>query len=305
MGEAIMLETGIATLVAVLGGAVAIAVAGRHSAVYRRRLRILVSLAAGALLAVTLVSILPEAGENLSLAALLLAAASGGALYYLVGRFLFPICPACTSGGDAPGLSKGQPHVHSDLCSHGSIAAEVGVPHSHQHRRSGNRLRNAATLLGLMVAAHAAVDGVAIATGHHAPRSDGGILPPATSLPLLVALSLHKLPEGLALAALLLGGGYRRLPAFLLTLGIELTTLLGGAIGVSLLQVASPASLSAITAHIGGGFLYLALQALGSRDPEETVGPRIVLVRQIGFGSLGFSAVALILWGIHLLPGSH
>ncbi len=291
-----MLETGIATVVAVLGGVISVAAAGDAPDAHRRRLLALVSAAAGALIAVTFFSILPEARENLSLPGLVLAAISGYILYYLVGRYLFPICPACVSSSHQHG--EDPTHIHSDSCS----------PEHHHHpvdddHKPRTNFRNVATLLGLMVAAHAAVDGIAIASGHHHGSTGSAALSHMTdALPLLFALSLHKLPEGLALTALLISSGFRRTPALLLTTGIELATLLGGALGVLLRDVASPYLLSGIMAHVGGGFLYLAFQALRNEagEPAE-VTPQAARSYQWGFGTLGFVCVSLILLGIHRL----
>jgi zinc transporter ZupT len=306
MDAEIMLETGVATLVAVLGGAIAVAAAGDEAATHRRRLLALVSLAAGALLAVTLVSILPEAREHLSLLGLVTAAISGYGLYYLIGRYLFPICPACASDT----FHKDPGHVHTESCSHdhddhGQDAHPATQAHS-SHKPITN-FRNIATLLGVVVAAHAAVDGIAIASGQHGHVSadSGALTSMAEALPLLFALSLHKLPEGLALTALLISSGFRRTQAFLLTAGIELATLLGGALGVMLRDIASPALLSGIMAHVGGGFLYLAFQALKSDNDEPSQGRATVIPPQIAYGGIGFVSVSLILWTINFLSSTH
>jgi zinc transporter ZupT len=297
-----MLETGIATLVAVLGGAIAVAAAGEEPAANRRRLLTLVSIAGGALLAVTLVSLLPEARENLSLFSLSMAAVSGYAFYYLIGRYVFPICPACASS--SPMTVSNSEHIHGDTCSHslhptdGSPSAKTEAPDV----KAGTSFRNIATLLGVIVAAHAAVDGVAIAAGHHnhPPGTEVMVTGAVRTLPLLFALSLHKLPEGLALTALLISSGFRRTPAFLLTAGIELATLLGGALGVMLQDMASPALLSGIMAHVGGGFLYLALQALRGGTDDHS-GTQMLVPHRLAYGVLGFVSVSLVLWIIHLL----
>jgi zinc transporter ZupT len=122
----------------------------------------------------------------------------------------------------------------------------------------------------------------------------------ARTLPLLFALSLHKLPEGLALTALLISGGFRRTPAFLLTVGIELATLMGGALGVMLQDTASPALLSGIMAHVGGGFLYLALQALRG-DTDDHSRTQMLVPHRLAYGTIGFMSVSLVFWVIHLL----
>lgn len=292
MEAEILLETGIATLIAVLGGAIAMAAAGSEPAAHQRRLAALVSLAAGALLAVTLITILPEAHEHLSLIGLFLAAVSGYGLYYLIGRYVFPICPACAS---TSAISDYDPaHVHSASCSH---------DHGSKSKPRTN-FRNIATVLGVVVAAHAAIDGIAIAAGqpNNSPADPAVLASMAQTLPLLFALSLHKLPEGLALTALLMSSGFRRSQAFLLTTGIEMATLLGGALGVLLRDMASPVLLSAVMAHVGGGFLYLVFQALKGETGEHSPVQAAVFPRQFVYGAIGFGFVSLVLWLVHLLP---
>jgi zinc transporter ZupT len=79
---------------------------------------------------------------------------------------------------------------------------------------------------------------------------------------LLVAVCAHKMPEGLALGALLLGGGVGRARAVAAVAAVETTTLAGGLVGVVALREASPVWVAAVLAHAGGGFLYLAAHAL-------------------------------------------
>src|SRR5438309_988523 len=72
----------------------------------------------------------------------------------------------------------------------------------------------------------------------------------------------HKPPEGLALGSLLIGAGLQRPPALTWVGAVEATTLLGGAIGFFVLANASLFWLGLIMAHVGGGFLYLAVHAI-------------------------------------------
>ena len=68
-----------------------------------------------------------------------------------------------------------------------------------------------AVLLMAALAVHSTLDGVAVAVGDPTSGHAGPTM--------LLAVSLHKLPEGLALALLLLGAGYARRAALLLDLG--------------------------------------------------------------------------------------
>ena len=208
-----------ATAVAFAGGLLGVGLG--QAAV--RRLTLLIFTAMGALLAVTVLDVLPDAKEALSWPAFLAAAVSGYALFWLVSRFLFHICPACS----ASALNAAS---QSDF---------------------GGRV----LLLAVALAIHSTMDGVAVAVGD--------TLAGHADLAILFSVSFHKLPEGLALALLLLGAGYSRRTALLWTFAIEATTELGGLLGVTVLRQASPVWLAGLFAHVGGGFLYLVASDAG------------------------------------------
>jgi zinc transporter ZupT len=106
----------------------------------------------------------------------------------------------------------------------------------------------------LALAIHCTVDGLALAVGHTESR--------AVDLSVTLAICVHKLPEGLALGALLLGGGYRRSRMIWLVVAVEFTTILGGIVGWFVFQSVSPMWLALALANAGGGFFYLAIHAL-------------------------------------------
>src|ERR1700724_2400889 len=89
--EVVFLHPAVATLFAFAG--VALGVALRKIALHR--LSLLVAGAMGTLLAVTLFDVLPDAKQFLTWPALLLAGASGYLLLWLVGKYVYPVCPAC------------------------------------------------------------------------------------------------------------------------------------------------------------------------------------------------------------------
>lgn len=233
--DSILLRTTIATLVAFAGGALGVAL-GR---VASKRLTLLVFLAAGGLLLVTLGDVLPEAKEHLSWTAFWLAVVSGWGVFWLISRAVHPICPAC-AGSD--------------------LGAETR-----------ERLNKDALLLMIALAIHSTVDGLAVAAGD----AVGG----RANLAVLLAVSLHKLPEGLALALLLLGAGYKRSAALGWTFAVESTTELGGLIGLATLQSVSPFWLSLVFAHVGGGFLYLVALTAGVLKRRPKI-PSFLLDRQ-------------------------
>lgn len=245
----VLWRAAVATLVAMIGagmGVAAQAATGRTNA--------LVSAAGGALLAMTLVSLLPEASHLITLPELALGVASGYGLLYLIGKYVFPICPACAA--------------------------------TTMETRAAHRLEGAAVLLALAVTFHAVMDGIAVALGYEEHVVIG--------LPLLIAVSFHKFPEGLALSSLLLRAGYSAGAALAWTLGIELTTLVGAVLGVWFFHGISTFWLGLLLAHAAGGFLYLALHALVGSAPGRAT--------QMGYGGLGFATVAVVLWSLRRLP---
>ena len=65
--------------------------------VSHRHLCALISFAAGTLVATTFIHIIPESLSILSLPAIALALLSGYGLFFLIGRHVFHVCPACAA----------------------------------------------------------------------------------------------------------------------------------------------------------------------------------------------------------------
>src|SRR5437868_14209760 len=82
----------LAFALAVLGGALGATLARWH-----RRLCALISLGAGTLLGVTAFAILPESFEAMSWWLVVLALGSGYAVFALITRYVYHVCPACAT----------------------------------------------------------------------------------------------------------------------------------------------------------------------------------------------------------------
>ncbi|HUK81617.1 MAG TPA: ZIP family metal transporter [Verrucomicrobiae bacterium] len=193
--------------------------------VSHKRLCGLISLAAGTLMGVTLFSILPEARDSMKLWELLVAFGSGYVLFMVISKYVYHVCPACAA--------------------------------SHFDESTAHRFSEIATALIIALAIHSTMDGVALAAGHEAHETSGKL-----DLSVLLAVCVHKVPEGLALGALLLGAGFKRANVVLWVAAVEVTTVLGGVLGVWVLSDVSRFWLAAVLAHAGGGFIYLALHAV-------------------------------------------
>ncbi|MBI3270309.1 MAG: ZIP family metal transporter [Planctomycetes bacterium] len=252
----VLLRTTIAMAAALVGALAAVSV----RQVTHERLCTMISLAAGALLGVTAFEIVPESwrllggsGRALGATGELAVAAAGGYLaFYLLGKFVAHICPACSA-------------THSE-----------------------NFFSSVNLLMMISIGIHSVVDGLGIAAGSQGQGSKVGVF-------ILLAVSYHKVPEGLALATLGRGSGYSRAKAFTVAGLVELTTQVGGFLGLLLLGRVGAASQGAILAAVAGSFLYLVLHALlGEMVKHEEAS--VVKYMLLGFGSL-----MLLAWGLEHL----
>lgn len=235
--------------------AVAGGIASALAGVSHRRLCGLISLAAGTLLGVTLFSILPEAAEAMHLWELVLAFASGYGFFFLISKYVFHVCPACAA--------------------------------SHFDEATTHRFSEIATAMVIALAVHSSLDGVALAAGHEASgRLDAS---------LVLAVCVHKVPEGLALGALLLGAGFRKLKAVTWVAAVESTTLLGGALGSWVLPGVPLVWLNVVLAHVGGGFIFLAVHAVFGELVKHS--KNVVLVNS----AVGVALIALLNLAVRML----
>ena len=177
----------------------------------------LVSFAAGALLSVTVTHIAPEAVDLAGIARGGSAIIIGLAVFALLGKYLYFLCPACS--GTAPEKDKG--------------FLRLGV------------------LLISALSIHATMDGIAIAAGSHNEAFQ------ITGYLILLAVSYHKVPEGLALASVAMLAGLGRAKSFGITVAVELTTALGALIGILAVGHASGPCLGMVLGFVGGSFLYI------------------------------------------------
>jgi zinc transporter, ZIP family len=227
------------------------------TAMSHERLCRLISLAAGTLLGVTLFSIIPESYSALPLLQLILALASGYLVFFLVSRYVFHVCPACAA--------------------------------SHFDEATTHRFSEIATAMVIALGLHSTMDGLALALGKESELAGG------LDLSLLLAICVHKVPEGLALCALLLAAGLKRTTALGWVAAVEATTLLGGAIGVWVAPQVSSLWLDTIIAHVGGGFIFLAVHAVFGELLKHS---RAVVL--INF-ALGILLIAALNFGLRLL----
>jgi len=226
-------------------------------AVSHRRLCRMISFAAGTLLGVTLFAIVPECAASLPAAGLLAALGSGYAVFFLVSRYVCHVCPACAA--------------------------------SHFDEAAAHRFAGIAAGMILALGLHSTMDGLALALGHEAGASAG------LDASMFLAVCVHKVPEGLALGALLLAAGCPKAATLAWVAAVEATTLLGGAVGLWIAPGISGPWFDFLMAHVGGGFLFLAVHAVVGELGKH--GKKPVLL----FFGLGLGLIALL----SLLVGGH
>ncbi len=230
-----------------LGAFLAIAIGVSH-----RQLCALISFAAGTLLSTAVFHIVPEALHSVPWPHLLIAFASGYALFFLISKYVTHVCPACAAS-------------HFE----------------HQQDEPASKFRNVFFLLAIALSIHSAMDGVAIALGKEMGE--------AHQHSIFFAVAIHKLPEGLALCALLLKSGYKSAAALVTTLLFEISTLVGWLIGFELLKTGVGTEwIDLVMVHVAGGFLYLALHATINEAKDHS--PKLVF----GFFLIGFLFMALV-----------
>jgi zinc transporter ZupT len=208
-----------AYLLSLLGGGISLMFVISHE-----RLCSMISLAAGTLLGVTLFSILPESWESLALWQLAAAVGTGYAVFFLISRYVFHVCPACAA--------------------------------SHFDEATTHRFGEIAAAMVVALGIHSTMDGLALVLGRGAGVSA------SLDASMFLAICVHKIPEGLALCALLLAAGFRKRAALAWVAVVEATTLLGGVIGFWAGPKIPSIWLNSLIAHVGGGFIFLAIHAV-------------------------------------------
>jgi zinc and cadmium transporter len=238
----------LAFALAVGGGALGATLGTSH-----QRLCALISLGAGTLLGVTVFAILPESFAALRWWGVVLAVGSGYAVFSVVSKYVYHVCPACAA--------------------------------SHFDEAATHHFSEIAGAMTVALAVHCVADGVALAAGHEAEASHapGGRM---LDLSLIMAICVHKVPEGLALGGLLLGAGFNRAQTLLRVAAVESTTLLGGILGWLFFRHVSTVWLDATVAQVGGGFLFLAVHAVFGEILKHHKA-LVLAYFALGFGTIG------------------
>jgi len=188
-----------------------------------RKLCALISFSAGALMSAALFALLPESYNSLGIIELAASALSGYLLFFLISKYYSHVCPACAA--------------------------------SHFDEITTHKFSEIVLTLLTALSIHSFLDGVAITSGNiNGHVQDESIF---------AAIAVHKFPEGLALAALMFSAGYRKGKVLFYVILVELVTVAGAVAGLFFLKDdISTLIMGIVIAHIGGGFIYLAVHAV-------------------------------------------
>lgn len=194
----------------------------------RRHSAALVSYAAGVLLGVGLLHILPETMALIPKTAAAWILGSFVLFYFLEHHFL---------------VHAGHEQLHHN---HLDVADGHGDDCTHPHP------------LGLVafvgLGLHSLIDGLIIGSGFEAGEGLG----------LVAALGViaHEVPEGIAMLSILLHYGYQRKTAILLTTYVAIATPLGAIASYAVVRNVSASTLGALMGFAAGSFIYIAASDL-------------------------------------------
>ena len=200
-------------------------VAGLHLGQVPKSARFVVLFSGILLLGIALFGLLPELAREIGWLRALPVFGAGYFLLSYLDRQTQAVCPACSGH------------------------------HGHIHKDCESALHGFTVPLACAAAAHAFLDGWGLA-------SLQGAAPEGLRLAFPAAILMHKLPEGLALGAIMKSATRTKLQAFWWAFAAELATLLGAFAGMVLTPRLGSAWTNYPLAIAGGAFLYLGYHAL-------------------------------------------
>jgi zinc and cadmium transporter len=187
-----------------------------------RRTRLVVPFSAGVLLGVVFFGLLPELVEEVGWSLTGIFFVTGYGLLFYINRFA-PICPSCS--------------------------------HNHAHDACETVLHGFAAPMIIASTLHSFFDGWAIATAQSA--SHQGI-----RLAVALAVVLHKIPEGIAMGAIVRAAVSSRSTALFWSVSAEAATLVGGILGLAIAPQLNTAWIAYPLALAAGWLFYLGAHAV-------------------------------------------
>lgn len=183
----------------------------------------LISFSAGGLLGAAVFTLIPESLNSLNTIEVIFGILSGYLLFWLLTKYYSHVCPACSA--------------------------------SHFDERTAKKFSEIARALLIALSIHSFLDGVAVSTK--------GTIENISNTSVFIAILTHKFPEGLALASMMFSANYTKSRIFIYVFAVEMVTVLGAIMGsIVLKSFVSEILISAVMAHISGGFIFLSSHAI-------------------------------------------
>ena len=183
----------------------------------------LISFSAGGLFGAAIFALIPESLHSMNSIEVIFGIISGYLLFWLLTKYYSHVCPACSA--------------------------------SHFDERTTKKFSEIVRTLLIALSLHSFLDGVAISTK--------GIIQNFSDASIFIAVLAHKMPEGLALAALMFSASYSREKILANVFTVEMITVVGAITGnVALKSYVSDILISMVMSHISGGFIFLASHAV-------------------------------------------
>jgi len=191
----------------------------------------------GLLVGVAIFWIAPDIAEQVGWAASSAGLVAGFALLWLIDRYLYPVCPTCS--------------------------------HTHHHEDCSRRLHGFAVPLLIASGIHTFFDGWSLTVSQ-----TKGFESLKTAF--LVGIGIHKLPEGLALGALLIAALGIEWKAMLAATATQSMMLAGGVLAVSLASHLGASWTIGFLAVSAGVFVYLGYHAIDSEYQQRGVSTAVM-----------------------------
>ena len=174
------------------------------------------------LIALSLIWVLPEAASHQGWLLALVWVATGFCLLWVIDHFVYPICPACS--------------------------------HPHHHEHCDAPLHGFAAPLLIAAAIHSFLDGWGLAASQQASEF--------VRVAFLVGIGVHKVPEGLALGAILRASLESHWKSLGACIAAEAMTLAGGAAAFGMAARMGVTWGGILLAAAAGTFIYLGYHAI-------------------------------------------
>ena len=219
----------------------------------QKMVSLLLSFAAGVMLAVVCFDLLPGAitpdgGQKVSIFVVIVNLLLGYGVVYLLNYLIDR-----DTDREVPHINqKNHPRTADDL---GEL---IHSKHYEEHKEKHSGLFTAGLVMACAIALHNVPEGIVIGASY---AKDSTVLLGGSGFIMACVIGLHNVPEGMAVSVPLISGGDKRLHAVLLTALSGAPTVIGAIIGYYV-GLISPVMLSMSLAFASGAMLYVVMGEL-------------------------------------------